>query len=108
MTRNPTEYTKNACRNRLRAIEQERRKIQGVAVQTVQRLAAVYDPSGEMFNVKPVTTLEDGPVVTLEAVERRKEKEAERAEAASNKACHTRRYRSSHRRRAELARTVRS
>src|ERR1700678_4192075 len=29
MTRNPMKYTKNAGRNRLRAIEQERRKIQG-------------------------------------------------------------------------------
>lgn len=79
MTRNPTKYTKNAGRNRLRAIEQERRKIQGAAIQMVQRLAAIHDPSGEMFNVKPVTTLEDGRVVTLEAVERRKEKEAEKA-----------------------------
>lgn len=79
MTRNPTKYTKNAGRNRLRAIEQERRKIQGSAIQMAQRLAAVYDPSGKMFNVKPVTTLEDGRVVTVEAVERRKEKEAEQA-----------------------------
>lgn len=79
MTRNPTKYTKNAGRNRLRAIEQERRKIHGAALQMVYRLAAVYDPSGKMFNVKPVTTLEDGRVITLEAIERRKEKEAEMA-----------------------------
>jgi len=44
-----------------------------------QRLAAVYDPSGALFNVKPVTTLEDGRVVTLEAIERQKEKIAEKA-----------------------------
>jgi hypothetical protein len=79
MTRNPMKYTKNAGRNRLRAIEQERRKIQGAAIQMVNRLAAVYDPSGEMFNVKPVTTLENGRVVTLEAIERRKQKESEKA-----------------------------
>jgi hypothetical protein len=79
MTRNPAKYTKNAGRNRLRAIEQERRKIQGAAIQMAQRLAAVYDPSGKMFNVKPVVTLEDGRIVTVEAVERRKEKEAEKA-----------------------------
>ena len=79
MTRNPAKYTKNAVRNRSRAIEQERRKIQGAAILMAQRLAAVYDPSGKMFNVKPVVTLEDGRIVTVEAVERRKEKEAEKA-----------------------------
>jgi hypothetical protein len=79
MTRNPTKYTKNAGRNRLRAIELERRKIQTSAIQMAQRLAAVYDPSGAMFNVRPVVTLEDGRVVAVEAVERRKEKEAEQA-----------------------------
>jgi hypothetical protein len=77
MTRNTTKYIKNAGRNRLRGIEQERRKIQDAAILMAQRLAAVYDPSGAMFNVKPVVTLEDGRVVTVEAVERRKEKEAE-------------------------------
>ena len=41
-----------------------------------QRLAAVYDPTGVRFNVKPVTTLEDGRVVTLESLERKKEREA--------------------------------
>jgi hypothetical protein len=41
-----------------------------------QRLAAVHDPTGVKFNVKPVTTLEDGRVVTLESLERKKEREA--------------------------------
>ena len=41
-----------------------------------QRLAAVYDPTGAKFNVKPVITLEDGRVVTLESIERKKEREA--------------------------------
>jgi hypothetical protein len=41
-----------------------------------QRLAAVHDPTGAKFNVKPVTTLEDGRVVTLESIERKKEREA--------------------------------
>src|SRR3989440_3724019 len=40
-----------------------------------QRLAAVHDPTGVKFNVKPVTTLEDGRVVTLESLERKKERE---------------------------------
>jgi hypothetical protein len=43
-----------------------------------QRLAAVHDPSGAMFNVGPVTTLEDGSVISLEALERRKERQRER------------------------------
>jgi hypothetical protein len=52
-----------------------------------QRLAAVYDPTGAMFNVKPVITLEDGRVVTLESTERKKEREAQKQagkEAAEN------------------------
>lgn len=44
-----------------------------------QRLAAVYDPSGAMFNVSPVVTLEDGRVTTVEAWERKKEREAQKA-----------------------------
>ena len=42
------------------------------------RIAAVYDPSGKTFNVKPVTTLEDGRVVTLESLDKRKERLAEK------------------------------
>lgn len=43
-----------------------------------QRLAAVHDPTGAMFNVKPVAILEDGRVVTLESIERKKEREAQK------------------------------
>jgi hypothetical protein len=78
-TRNPEKYTKNAGRNRLRAIEQERRKIHTSAVHMAQRLAAVYDPCGAMFNVSPVITLEDGRVTTVESLQRRKEREAQKA-----------------------------
>lgn len=41
----------------------------------------MHDPSGAKFNVGPVTTLEDGTVVSLEALERRKQKETEREAA---------------------------
>jgi hypothetical protein len=77
-TRNSDKYNKNAGRNRLRAIEIERRTIWANAVKMAQRLAAVHDPSGEKFNVGPVTTLEDGSVISLEALERRKERQRER------------------------------
>ncbi len=77
-TRNPAKYNKNAARNRLRAIEAERRKIHSNAVFMAQRLAAVHDPTGAMFNVKPVTILEDGRVVTLESIEKKKEREAQK------------------------------
>ncbi|KAL9619613.1 MAG: hypothetical protein Q9160_005800 [Pyrenula sp. 1 TL-2023] len=85
MTRNPTKYNKNAARNRLRAIELERRKIRGNAVRMVQRVAAVHDPSGKTFNVEPVTTLGNGCVITLTALERRKEKERKKEEEAAAK-----------------------
>ena len=87
MTRNPAKYTKNAARNRSRAIEMERRKIQASAISMMHRIAAVYDPSGEMFNTKPVVTLEDGRVVTVESQERRKERaeQKEREEAEKQK-----------------------
>ncbi|KAL9105894.1 MAG: hypothetical protein Q9227_009005 [Pyrenula ochraceoflavens] len=83
MTRNPTKYNKNAGRNKLRAIEMERRKIQANAVRMVQRVAAVHDPSGKTFNVEPVTLLEDGCVITLRALERRREKAEQKAEKAA-------------------------
>ena len=54
----------------------ERRKIQHNAIKAVQRLAAVHDPSGKMFNVPPVTFLEDGSIITLEALNRKKEAQA--------------------------------
>lgn len=44
-----------------------------------QRLAAVHDPSGATFNVSPVVTLEDGRVTTVEALDRKREREAPKA-----------------------------
>lgn len=61
-------------RNRLRAIESERRKIQDMAVKQVQRLAAEYDPSGAMFNIGPVVKMEDGTVRSLESLRKREER----------------------------------
>ncbi|KAI9842135.1 MAG: hypothetical protein M1838_003254 [Thelocarpon superellum] len=81
MTKNPEKYNKNAERNRRRDIETERRRIWGEAVKQAQRLAAVHDPSGAMFNIGPVTTLEDGAVVSLESLERAKERAAAREAA---------------------------
>ena len=78
MTRNPDKYTKNAGRNRDRAVMLERRKIQWSAVKAVQRLAAVHDPSGKKFNVAPVALQEDGTIVTQEALERKKIAQARR------------------------------
>jgi len=39
-------------------------------------LAAVYDPSGVTFNVGPVTTQDDGTVISLEALRKREERAA--------------------------------
>ena len=83
MTKNPEKYNKNAERNRKRDIDTERRKIWAEAIRQVQRLAAVHDPSGATFNVGPVTTLEDGSVISLEALERKREREAAKAAAAA-------------------------
>ena len=77
-TRNPDKYTKNAERNRLRDIEMERRKIQQEAVRQAQRLAAIHDQTGALFNVSPVLTTEDGTVITQEAFRRRQLKAAEK------------------------------
>ncbi|KAI4170748.1 MAG: hypothetical protein LQ343_004746 [Gyalolechia ehrenbergii] len=82
MTKNPDKYNKNAERNRLGAIQLERRKIQDAAVKQAQRLAAVHDPSGLMFNVGPVVQQEDGSVISAKSLRRRHEREA--AKAATN------------------------
>ncbi|KAL9131872.1 MAG: hypothetical protein Q9217_000318 [Psora testacea] len=79
-TRNPDKYNKNAERNRLRDIECERRRIWQEALYQAQRLAAIHDPSGAMFNVKPVITLEGGKVISQGTLRRRQEKEAERGD----------------------------
>jgi hypothetical protein len=48
-------------------------------VAQAERLAAVHDPSGKMFNVGPVTVQEDGKVVSEEVLERRAKLQAEKA-----------------------------
>ena len=47
-------------------------------MQQAQRLAAVHDPTGATFNVGPVVTQEDGKVVSVETLRRRKEQELAR------------------------------
>ena len=81
MTRNPDKYNKNAERNRLRDIEGERRKIWQEAIRQAQRLAAVHDPSGAMFNVGRVIVQEDGSVITQEILQRREQRALEKAAA---------------------------
>ena len=41
-----------------------------------QRLAAIYDPSGDSFNVGAVITQDDGTVISLEIIRRREERQA--------------------------------
>jgi hypothetical protein len=57
----------------------ERRKIYKEAVSQAERLAAIHDPSGKMFNVGPVVVQDDGKVVSVEILERRAQAQAERA-----------------------------
>ncbi|MCJ1386540.1 hypothetical protein MMC17_009666 [Xylographa soralifera] len=83
MTRNPDKYTKNAERNRLRAIESERRVIWNEALKQAQRLAAVHDPTGAMFNIGPVAIQEDGSILSLETIRRREEREAAKMEESN-------------------------
>ncbi len=69
----------------MRDIIAERHRIWAEAVKQAQRLAAVHDPSGAKFNVDAVTTLENGSVVTLIGLQRRKEREAEREAQKASK-----------------------
>ncbi|MCJ1396780.1 hypothetical protein MMC18_009672 [Xylographa bjoerkii] len=82
MTRNPDKYTKNAERNRLRAIESERRAIWSAALKQAQRLAAVHDPTGVMFNIGPVIIQKNGSILSLETIRRREEREAAKKESS--------------------------
>ena len=70
----------------MRAIMLERRHIWDQAVRQAERLAAVHDPSGKMFNVRAVTTLEDGKVTTLENLARRQERQREKEAKAVQQA----------------------
>ena len=88
MTRNPEKYNKNAVRNRQREVEGERRRIWHESIRQAQRLAAVHDPSGAMFNVGPVVLQEDGSVIAEGTLCRRKEKIQERATSELLKSSH--------------------
>ncbi|KAI9735784.1 MAG: hypothetical protein M1818_006393 [Claussenomyces sp. TS43310] len=79
MTKNPEKYTKNVSRNRQREIQLERRKIYREAIAQAERLAAVHDPSGKMFNVGPVVVQDDDKVVSAALPERRARAQAEKA-----------------------------
>lgn len=63
-------------RNRLRDIENERRKIRTEAIRQAERLAAEHDPGGVSFNVAPVMMQKDGRVISLETLRKRQEKAA--------------------------------
>lgn len=78
-TKNPDKYNRNTNRNRRREIELERQRIYREAVAQAERLAAVHDPSGKMFNVGPVFVRDDGKVVSVGILERRAKLQAGRA-----------------------------
>jgi len=72
-------------------VQLERQAVWLLAVKQAERLAIEHDPSGKLFNVGPVTRLDDGTVISVEALQRREEnrarREAEKAakeEAATN------------------------
>lgn len=62
-TRNPEKYNKNAERNRLRDIQEERRKIRAAAIRQVRQLAALHEPPGGLFNIPPTVRLDDGSTI---------------------------------------------
>ncbi len=85
-TRNNEKYSKNKERNEGRAIQLERQRLRYEAVRQAERLAAIYDPSGKMFNVGEVVITPDGQVKSKEAIkkaaEMRVRKEIEKTEEA--------------------------
>ena len=56
----------------------ERRKVRSEAVRQAERLAAIHDSSGVIFNVGAVVTLSDGSVISREALRRRQDRLAEK------------------------------
>ncbi|KAH8748544.1 hypothetical protein F5882DRAFT_386956 [Hyaloscypha sp. PMI_1271] len=89
LTRNNEKYSKNKERNKERDIMLERQKIRFEAVRQAERLAAIHDPTGKMFNVGEVIVMPDGQVKSKEAIERaaevKKQKEMDAlAEKAEN------------------------
>jgi hypothetical protein len=74
-------YNKNVERNRMREVIVERKRIWTQALKQIQKLAAIHDPTGASFHIDPVITLENGDVVTVEALKRKQERERAEREA---------------------------
>merc|ERR1712093_775731 len=81
LNRKTEKYSKNKDRNKQRAIDLERQKIRADAVKQAERLSAIHDPSGKIFNVGEITILPGGVVNSKEgmrrAAEAKERKEAE-------------------------------
>ncbi|CZT02604.1 hypothetical protein WAI453_002120 [Rhynchosporium graminicola] len=91
LNRNTEKYNKNKERNKQRAIDLERQRIRADAVKQVERLAAIHDPSGKMFNVGEVIVLPGGHVKSKEGMRRAAEaKEQRDREEAQRKAIENR------------------
>ncbi|KAL2068674.1 hypothetical protein VTL71DRAFT_15012 [Oculimacula yallundae] len=91
LNRNTEKYDKNKDRNKQRAIDLERQRIRTDAVKQVERLAAIHDPSGKMFNVGEVIVLPGGFVKSKEGMRRAAEaKEQKDKEEAQRKAIENR------------------
>merc|ERR1712093_8777 len=84
LNRKTEKYSKNKDRNKQRAIDLERQKIRADAVKQAERLSAIHDPSGKIFNVGEITILPGGVVNSKEgmrrAAEAKERKEREEAE----------------------------
>ncbi len=76
-------YNKNAERNRLQDIRCERRRIWVEAVKQAERLTTIHDPPGAIFNVSPVVNRDDGTVVSIESLRRRRKRDAARQAKAT-------------------------
>ncbi|KAH7336552.1 hypothetical protein BKA65DRAFT_36189 [Rhexocercosporidium sp. MPI-PUGE-AT-0058] len=70
LNRNTEKYDKNKDRNKQRAIDLERQRIRANAVKQAERMAALHDPSGKMFNVGEIIILPGGIVMSKESMER--------------------------------------
>ncbi|KAG4428884.1 hypothetical protein IFR05_015633 [Cadophora sp. M221] len=91
LNRNTEKYNKNKDRNKQRAIDLERQSIWADAVKQAERLAAIHDPSGKMFNVGEIIILPGGIVKSKEGMRRaaeakeQKEREDEQRKAIENR-----------------------
>ncbi|KAH9210343.1 hypothetical protein DL95DRAFT_448869 [Leptodontidium sp. 2 PMI_412] len=91
LNRNTEKYDKNKDLNKQRAIDLERQRIRADAVKQAERLAAIHDPSGKMFNVGEIIILPGGIVKSKEGMRRAAEaKEQKDKEDAQRKAIENR------------------